>query len=240
MMGSMTVLTASYLGFCAGATLVALILGGALAMGHWRHRRQQRDVEAKQDDDTAILDITTPMAQTDSLLLIVTEYAHGLQMLDDYDHERMSITGTTPSQGKPIDYDDAINQIGQWREQRHLGPLFGNEKDDSFKGSLNGIYASFDGKGLYPSVEEKAAHLLYFIVKNHSFTDGNKRIGAAMFTWFLHRNDCLYQNNGQKRIANNALVAITLLVAQSDPAQREVMLALIANLINQSNEAGNH
>ncbi len=116
----------------------------------------------------------------------------------------------------------------------HAPPLFGNEKDDSFQSSLNAIYASFDGQDLYPSAQEKAAHLLYFIVKNHSFTDGNKRIGAAMFAWFLHRNDYLYQGNGQKRIANNALVAMTLLIAQSDPAHKERLITLVVNLINQS------
>ncbi|TXT24039.1 MAG: filamentation induced by cAMP protein Fic [Gallionellaceae bacterium] len=128
-----------------------------------------------------------------------------------------------------------MQQIGLWRERERLGGLFGNEKDDSFKSSLETIYQTFDGKELYPSIEEKAANLLYFIVKNHSFTDGNKRIAAAIFVWFLERQGFLYNAEGEKRIADNALVAFTLLIAESKPDEREVMVKVIINLINGKN-----
>ncbi|WP_343702329.1 Fic family protein [Chitinophaga sp.] len=113
--------------------------------------------------------------------------------------------------------------------------LFGNEKDDSFKSSLSVIYQTFDGKELYPSVEEKAAHLLYFTIKNHSFSDGNKRIAAFLFVWFLEKNHLLYRQDGSKRIADNALVALTLMIAESKPEEKDVMTKVVVNLINAFN-----
>ncbi|MGN8057361.1 type II toxin-antitoxin system death-on-curing family toxin [Pedobacter sp. 22163] len=113
--------------------------------------------------------------------------------------------------------------------------LFGNEKDQSFKSSLFTIYQTFDGDELYPSLEEKAANLLYFVVKNHSFSDGNKRIGAFLFVWFLDKNKMLYRTDGAKRIADNALVALTLLIAESDPKEKEMMVKVVINLINYKN-----
>jgi len=121
------------------------------------------------------------------------------------------------------------------REGREVG-LFGREKDESFKGSLAAIYQTFDGQELYPSLEEKAAHLLYFIVKNHPFVDGNKRIGAALFLWFLDANRALYSAAGAKRIADNALVALTLMIAESRPPQKETLIRVIVNLINKDNQ----
>jgi len=115
------------------------------------------------------------------------------------------------------------------------GDLFGLEKDDSFKSSINTIYQTYDGKDLYPSVEEKAAHLLYFIVKNHSFSDGNKRIAAFIFIWFLEKNKLLYDEFGNKRIADNALVALTLLIAESQSAEKDLIAKVIVNLINKNN-----
>ncbi len=113
--------------------------------------------------------------------------------------------------------------------------LFGNEKDRSFKSSLYTIYQTFDGEELYPSMEEKAANLLYFVVKNHSFSDGNKRIAAFLFVWFLDKNKMLYREDGTKRIADNALVALTLLIAESDPKEKEMMVKVVINLINYKN-----
>jgi prophage maintenance system killer protein len=115
------------------------------------------------------------------------------------------------------------------------GDLFGKEKDESFKSSISTIYQSFDGKDLYPSIEEKAANLIYFITKNHSFVDGNKRIAAMMFLYFLERNRILYNSNGDKRIADNALVALTLMIAVSKPAEKDTIVTVIVNLINKSN-----
>jgi prophage maintenance system killer protein len=169
------------------------------------------------------------------ILAILEKYSHALTVLDDYDHQRLQVTGTRTLAHEKIAYDEAMQQILLWREQENLGGLFGNEKDDSFKSSLETIYQTFDGKELYPSIEEKAANLLYFIVKNHSFTDGNKRIAAAIFVWFLQRHDFLYNATGEKRIADNALVAFTLLIAESKPDEREIMVKVIINLINGKN-----
>ena len=173
--------------------------------------------------------------ESQGILAILEKYSHALTVLDDYDHQRLQVVGTRTLALPKIAYDEAMQQILLWRQQENLGGLFGNEKDDSFKSSLNTIYQTFDGKELYPSIEEKAANLLYFIVKNHSFTDGNKRIAAAIFVWFLQRHDFLYNAGGEKRIADNALVAFTLLIAESKPDEREMMVKVIINLINGKN-----
>ena len=113
--------------------------------------------------------------------------------------------------------------------------MFGKEKDESFKSSLATIYQTFDGVDLYPSIEEKAANLLYFIVKNHSFIDGNKRIAAFLFLYFLNRNEILFDLYGNKRIADNALVALTLMIAISKPEEKNTMIKVIVSLINKKN-----
>jgi death-on-curing family protein len=113
--------------------------------------------------------------------------------------------------------------------------LFGNEKDHSFKSSINTIYQTFDGKDLYPSIEEKAAMLLYLVVKNHSFSDGNKRIAAFLFLWFLEKNGILYKTNGYRLIENNTLVALTLMIAQSQTEEKDMMAKVVVNLINRNN-----
>jgi len=173
--------------------------------------------------------------ESQGILAILEKYSLALTVLDDYDHQRLQISGTRPAAHPKIAYDEAIAQIRLWRAQEGLGPLFGNEKDESFKSSLDTIYQTFDEQELYPSIEEKAANLLYFIVKNHSFTDGNKRIAAAVFVWFLDRHDYLYNTAGEKRIADNALVAFTLLIAESKPDEREMIVKVIINLINDRN-----
>ena len=174
-------------------------------------------------------------AESRGILAILEKYSHALTVLDDYDHQRLQVVGTRTLALPKITYDEAMQQIQLWRSKENLGGLFGNEKDASFNSSLETIYQTFDGKELYPSIEEKAANLLYFIVKNHSFTDGNKRIAAAIFVWFLERQDFLYNADGEKRIADNALVAFTLLVAESKPDEREIMVKVIINLINGKN-----
>lgn len=173
--------------------------------------------------------------ESQSILAILEKYSHALTVLDDYDHQRLQVAGTHRMAQPKITYDEAMQQILLWRERECLGGLFGNEKDDSFKSSLETIYQTFDGQELYPSIEEKSANLLYFIVKNHSFTDGNKRIAAAIFVWFLERHDFLYNAKGEKRIADNALVAFTLLIAESKADEREMMVKVIINLINGKN-----
>ena len=173
--------------------------------------------------------------ESQGILAILEKYSHALTVLDDYDHQRLRITETHAAAQPRITYDEAVRQIRLWREREGLGGLFGNEKDDSFRSSLETIYQTFDGKELYPSIEEKAANLLYFIVKNHSFTDGNKRIAAAIFVWFMERQGFLYNAEGEKRIADNALVAFTLLIAESKPDEREIMVKVVINLINGKN-----
>ena len=174
-------------------------------------------------------------SQSQGILAILEKYSHALTVLDDYDHQRLTIEGTQALGHPKISYEEAIGQIQLWRDKEKLGGLFGNEKDDSFKGSLATIYQTFGGAELYPSIEEKAANLLYFIVKNHSFSDGNKRIAAAIFVWFLERHQYLYNASGEKRIADNALVAFTLLIAESKPDEKETIVKVIINLINGKN-----
>lgn len=174
-------------------------------------------------------------SESQGILSILEQYSHALTVLDDYDHQRLQVTGIQQAGQRRISYDEAIQQIRLWREQEKLGGLFGNEKDGSFKSSLETIYQTFGGKELYPSIEEKAANLLYFIVKNHSFSDGNKRIAAALFVWFLARHDYLLSADGEKRIADNALVAFTLLIAESKPEEKDTMVKVIINLINGNN-----
>lgn len=166
------------------------------------------------------------------LLKVVTEYAHALDLLDQYDHQRLTIPQTQKEKLRKITYKEAIEQIQLWRNKQKAGKLFGNEKDKSFNSSLETIYQTFNGKDLYPGINEKAANLLYFIVKNHSFSDGNKRIAAGLFIYFLDKNKKLYNRDGSKIIADNALVAITIMIAESKTEEKEVMIKLIVNLMS--------
>lgn len=173
--------------------------------------------------------------QTKALLRVVTDYSHALDLLDEYDHQRVRMGKMTRGEAKGIDYDEAVSIVSQLRKKFGGSDLFGREKDDSLRGSLGAIMQTFDGRDLYPSLEEKAAHLLYFLTKNHSFVDGNKRIAASIFLWFMEKNRILYRPDDSKRLADNTLVAITLMVAESDPAQKNVLTNVIANLINSKN-----
>jgi len=177
--------------------------------------------------------------EADGLLRVITDFAHGLAVLDQYDHQQLSIDTVTEQTVFILEYDVAREAIDRMRNQMYSSNynpgLFGIEKDNSFKSSLAAIYQTFGGKDLYPSIEERAAHLLYFIVKNHSFSDGNKRIGASLFLWFLDANRLLYMPDGRKRIGDNALVALTLLIAESNPSDKETIIKVIVNLINRKN-----
>ena len=169
------------------------------------------------------------------LFEVIKSYAYALDVLDDYDHGRVEIKSATAKESYQLTYDEGKRLIEQMRQKFGASSLFGHEKDGSFKSALGAIYQTFGGKDLYPSVEEKAANLLYLVVKNHAFTDGNKRIAAALFVWFLDRNKILYKKDGSKRIADNALVAITLMIAESQPKEKNVIAALVVNLINKLN-----
>jgi prophage maintenance system killer protein/prophage antirepressor-like protein len=173
--------------------------------------------------------------QTTALLRVLSDYARALDVLDQYDHQRLRITATSPDTPFELTYEAALQAVDGLRQQFGGSVLFGREKDESFQSSVRTIYQSFDGVELYPSAEEKAAHLLYFVVKNHSFSDGNKRIAAFLFVWFMDKNHCLYKPDGSRRLADNALVALTLLIAESKPEDKDVMVKLVVNLINQEN-----
>jgi hypothetical protein len=173
--------------------------------------------------------------QAEELIRVIRDYAYGLDLIDGYDHQRLEVSGVSRQKARPISHDQARRAIEQLRAQYHASDLFGREKDKSFQGSLVSIFQTFGKRQLYPSIEEKAAHLLYFLVKNHPFVDGNKRIAAFLFLWFLDKNRALYRKDGSKRIADNALVAITLMVAESRPSDKDLIVKVIINLINQKN-----
>jgi prophage maintenance system killer protein len=173
--------------------------------------------------------------QSDALLRVLGDYARALDVLDQYDHQRLRVRGTASEEPFELTYEAGLEAVDSLRTQFGGSALFGREKDASFQSSVRSIYQSFDGEDLYPSVEEKAANLLYFVVKNHSFSDGNKRIAAFLFVWFLDRNHCLYHPDGSRRLADNALVALTLLIAESKPEDKDTMVTLVVNLINQDN-----
>ena len=162
--------------------------------------------------------------QTDSLVSMVADYAYALDTLDRYDYQQLEVGGTTTEERFHATYDNAMEMIDSLRRKFGGGTLFGNEKDGSFRSSIGQIYQTFGGTELYPSIEEKAAMLLYLVTKNHSFSDGNKRIAATLFLWFLERNGILYRPDGSKRIADNALVALTLMIAESRTEEKDTIV----------------
>ena len=173
--------------------------------------------------------------ESNALFKVVVDYTYALDTLDDYDYQRLSISKTTCKETFHATYENAMKEINVLKEKFGYSPLFGNEKDDSFKSSIGQIYQTFDGADLYPSVEEKAAMLLYLVTKNHSFSDGNKRIAATLFLWFMHNNGILYREDGTKRIADSTLVALTLMIAESRTQEKDVMVKVVVNLINKNN-----
>jgi len=171
------------------------------------------------------------------ILGVIEQYAYALETLDKYDHQRLTIeTPNEETEIQKLTYKNAIQQIIIWRDFQKAGSLFGNEKDQSFKSSLETIYQTYNGLDLYPTFEEKAANLLYYVVKNHSFSDGNKRIAAGLFVYFLGMNNRLLNEEGNKRIGDNALVAITIMIAESKSEEKDMMVKLVVNLINNKNE----
>lgn len=180
---------------------------------------------------------THPLSSDEAtgLLKVITDYTYALDVLDRYDHQVLEIDHTTTTERFAITYPEAMQAIDGLRKKFGGSSLFGNEKDESFQGSLAAIYQTFGGQYVYPNVEEKAANLLYFVIKNHSFSDGNKRIAAFLFVWFLEKNHILYQSDGSKKIADNALVALTLMIAESKPDEKEMMVKVVVNLINTKN-----
>ena len=173
--------------------------------------------------------------ESNALFDVVVDYTYALDTLDNYDYQRLHIAKTTKEEPFHATYENAMHEIDMLRQKFGGSVLFGNEKDDSFRSSIGQIYQTFDGTELYPSVEEKAAMLLYLVTKNHSFSDGNKRIAATLFLWFMNNNAILYRPDGTKRIADNTLVALTLMIAESKTEEKDIMVKVVVHLINQAN-----
>ncbi len=173
--------------------------------------------------------------ESKELIGVVADYNYALDTLDNYDYQQLTVSNTTPTEKFHATYDNAMAAIALLKKKFGENRWFGNEKDDSFKSSIGQIYQTFAGQDLYPSVEEKAAMLLYLVTKNHSFSDGNKRIAATLFLWFMQNNGILYRPDGSKRISDGTLVAITLMIAESRTEEKDVMVKVVVNLINKNN-----
>ena len=200
---------------------------------------EQRYTELKQL--VAVLGRTVKAQETltsdDALNLVevVSDYAYALDTLDKYDYQQLTVDQTTNEAKFHATYEGAMRAIEELKVKFGGSQWFAHEKDDSFKSSIGQIYQTFGGQDLYPSVEEKAAMLLYLVTKNHSFSDGNKRIAATLFLWFMAGNGILYNPDGTKRIADNTLVALTLMIAESRTEEKDVMVKVVVNLINKNN-----
>ena len=173
--------------------------------------------------------------QATDLFDVIRDYTYALDTLDAYDYQSLTITDTTAPERFHATYENAIEAIKSLREKFGGSDLFGVEKDASFHSSIGQIYQTWDGKDLYPSIEEKAAMLLYLVVKNHSFVDGNKRIAATLFLWFMQNNGILYRQDGTKRISDASLVALTLMIAESHTDEMDTMVKVVVSLINRKN-----
>ena len=167
-----------------------------------------------------------------ALLRVVADYSFALDLLDAYDRQTVSVPKGSRRRVEGITLEEARKTVTRLREHYRAGSLFGRERDGSLSGALHAVFQTFEGKDLYPTLEEKAAHLLYFLVKNHPFVDGNKRIAATLFLWFLQKNAVLYLFDGTKRIADNALVAMTLLIAESRPQEKDLLTRVLVHLIH--------
>ena len=174
--------------------------------------------------------------ESDGLFSVISDYVYALDTLDRYDFQQLLIENTIKDERFHATYENAMDAINRLKPKFGGSALFANEKDDSFRSSIGQIYQTWDGEELYPSIEEKAAMLLYLVVKNHSFSDGNKRIAAMLFLWFMERNGILYREDGEKRIADNTLVALTLMIAESRTEEKDIMVKVVVNLINQNNK----
>jgi len=166
-----------------------------------------------------------------ALLVVVADYNQALGLLDDYDHQRVAKPKSTGAVTHTLGHEEALRIVEQLRSRFGASDIFGVEKDNSLAGALGAIMQTFGGEDLYPGLEEKAAHLLYFVVKNHAFVDGNKRIAAALFLWFLERNGALLKDDGTLRVSNAALVALTLMIAESRPDEKEVLVRIVMHLL---------
>jgi prophage maintenance system killer protein len=209
-----------------------------LAQGYAINERQLRKAEIKyQELQKAValignvLEIDDLSTEARGIAEVIAGYARALDILDDFDHKRLAVPAGTRAAKYKITYEGAREIIETIKNKNASSGLVGQARDQGFKSSLGAIYQTFGGKDVYPTIEEKAAHLLYFVTKNHSFVDGNKRIAAALFVCFLGKNGLLFDKGGKPRIDTNALVALTLLIAASKSAEKDIMIKVILNLL---------
>ena len=212
-----------------------LVKGYAIDQRRLDHYNELKDVVKLMSRAISLQEQVTE-EEFGGLFNVIGDYVYALDTLDRYDYQELIVDKTTKAEPFHATYDNAMEAINGLKEKFGGSALFANEKDDSFKSSIGQIYQTFGGEELYPSVEEKAAMLLYLVVKNHSFSDGNKRIAAMLFLWFLSKNSILYAPDGHKRIADNTLVALTLMIAESRTEEKDVMVKVVVNLINQENQ----
>lgn len=175
--------------------------------------------------------------EAQALLAIVGEYNRALELLDDYDHQRVSKPAGGAGATHALQYDEALRIVERLRARFGGSALFGVEKDQGLASALGAVMQTFAGEELYPSLEEKAAQLLYLLVKNHAFVDGNKRIAAALFLWFLERNGVLHRADGTPRLSDGALVALTLMIAESRPQDKDVLVRIVMHLLADGEES---
>lgn len=211
-----------------------LIKGYAIDRRRLDHYDELKDVVRLMSRALTLQDKVSE-GEYSGLFCVIADYVYALDTLDRYDYQSLRIEKTTREEPFRATYDNAMRAIKALKEKFGGSRWFAHEKDDSFKSSIGQIYQTFGGEDLYPSVEEKAAMLLYLVVKNHSFSDGNKRIAAMLFLWFMEKNGILYSADGRKRIADNTLVALTLMIAESRTEEKDVMVKVVVNLINKDN-----
>ena len=202
-------------------------------------RLEERDMELKHlKSGISILrrsmeQQTHSLDEAKELAILLDNFSHGLTLLDDYDHETLDKTGKSTKPAIRI-LPEEFRKLIETMRSEFSSELFGKEKDGSFESSVAQIYQGFGEHDLYPSLEEKAAMLLYLVVKNHSFVDGNKRIAAACFLYFLDKNELLYNRSGESQISNDTLASVTLFIAESKPEEMQTVKQVVLSILNRS------
>ena len=197
--------------------------------------QQQRISEMKESIamvERSLLEQVDTIDEARTIVRLLSDFSCGLEILDDYDHETLATEGNTGTRAIVIGKEEFMTVVDAMRRDFDSG-VFGKPKDASFDSSVNQIYQSFGGTEFYPTIEHKAAMLLYLVVKNHSFVDGNKRIAAALFLYFLEKNGLLYQSDGSRIIGNDGLAALTLLIAVSKPEEKNTMIHIVLSILNR-------
>jgi prophage maintenance system killer protein len=206
-------------------------------LNHKRLQEKQDQVDKLKNAialvERTLLQQVENVQEARDVLAVLNTYAKGLEILDDYDHEQLETQGKTGKAAIEIGMPEFLSVVEAMRRDFDSS-VFGKPKDTSFESSVRQIYQSFDGSELYPTIEHKAAMLLYLVVKNHSFVDGNKRIAAALFLYFLDKNKLLFNATGQRRISDEGLAALTLLIAISKPEEKDTMVNIVITILNRS------